>query len=167
MSPDAEQPRLRDAVQSQLLDAPPIPPAHHHEHHLLRESTEDRWRWRAKIRRNPLQLRLYRIVVAFLGLFCVTLGFVSGPLPGPGGIPLVLLGLAIWSSEFIWAQHVMAWFKLQLHRFRSWTRLQQTLGWVVFFACCGLVGYCYLLLLGAPGWMPSQAQAVLGRLPGV
>jgi hypothetical protein len=106
-------------------------------------------------------------VVAFVGLFFVALGFVSGPLPGPGGIPLVLLGLAIWSSEFIWAQHVMAWFKLQLHQFRSWSRPKQTLAWVVFFACCGAFGYGYLLLLGAPAWMPSHAEDLLAKLPGV
>ena len=142
MSPDAEHPPPSEAGEGQLLDGPrptarpgslddelPREGRHgaHSEHHLLRESGEDRWRWRAKIRRNPLQLRVYRFVVGFVGLFFVALGFVSGPLPGPGGIPLVLLGLAIWSSEFVWAQHLMAWFKLQLHRFRSWSRLKQTL----------------------------------------
>jgi uncharacterized protein (TIGR02611 family) len=167
MSPDAEQPRSRDAAAGQVLDAPPARQGAHSEHHLLRESVEDRWRWRAKIRRNPYQLRAYRVVVALVGLFFVALGFVSGPLPGPGGIPLVLLGLAVWSSEFIWAQHVMAWFKEQLHRFRSWSRPKQTLAWVVFFACCGAFGYGYLLLLGAPGWMPSAAEDLLAKLPGV
>jgi uncharacterized protein (TIGR02611 family) len=167
MSPDAEQPRSREAGEAQVMDPPPTHRRAHPEHHLLRESVEDRWRWRAKIRRNPFQLRAYRIVVGLAGLFFVALGCVSGPLPGPGGIPLVLLGLAIWSSEFIWAQRLMAWFKVQLHRFRSWSRPRQAVALVVFFACCGLVGYGYLLLLGAPAWIPAGAEDVLARLPGV
>ena len=60
---------------------------------------------------EPAQARLYRIAVAIAGLLLVCLGFVSGPIPGPGGIPLVLLGLAIWSSEFEWANRLMGWFK--------------------------------------------------------
>ena len=185
MSPDVEPPRSSEGADAQLL-APPrvVIPGHrraredavgvgradqrsHGEHHVLRESVQDRWRWRAKIRRNPYQLRLYRCVVAVVGTFFIALGFVSGPLPGPGGIPLVLLGLAIWASEFEWAQHLMAWFKVQLHRFRSWSRPKQALAWVVFFACCGAFGYTYLLLLGAPGWMPDRADALLAKLPGV
>ena len=167
MSPDAEQPRSSDAAEAQVLDPPHVRQGAHNEHHLLRESVEDRWRWRARIRRSPHQLRAYRVVVAFVGLFFVALGFVSGPLPGPGGIPLVLLGLAIWASEFEWAQRLMAWFKVQLHRFRSWSRPKQALAWIAFFACCGAFGYTYLLVLGAPTWMPSQAEAVLAKLPGV
>ena len=185
MSPDVEPPRSSDLGEAQLL-APRARLAGHHpaaddvraatghrrngahpDHHLLRESTEDRWRWRAKIRRNPLQLRVYRLLVGVVGLFFIALGFVSGPLPGPGGIPLVLLGLAIWASEFVWAQHLMAWFKLQLHRFRGWSRPRQAVAWVVFFACCGAFGYTYLLVLGPPAWVPAQADALLARLPGV
>ena len=79
MSPDAEQPRSSDAAEAQVLDPPAAPHGAHTEHHLLRESVEDRWRWRAKIRRNPYQLRAYRVQVALAGLFFVVLGFVSGP----------------------------------------------------------------------------------------
>lgn len=187
MSPDVEQPLPRDMPEGQLLDVPREPHragddevdaaggsatsrsggAHVEHHHLLREPAEDRWRWRARIRRSRLQLRIYRSLVGVVGLFFVVLGFVSGPLPGPGGIPLVLLGLAIWSSEFVWARRLMVWFKRQLRRFRSWSRPQQTLAWVAFFACCGAFGYSYLLILGAPAWVPAQAEAVLVRLPGV
>ena len=146
---------------------------HHHlrdliqEHHVLIEPEEDRWRWRARIRRNPHQLRVYRVAVAIAGLFFIVAGLVTGPLPGPGGIPLVLLGLAIWASEFEWAHKLMLWFKLQLHRFRGWSRPKQVLFWVVFFACCGLFGYLYLLTIGPPTWLPLSVDRLLERLPGV
>lgn len=142
-------------------------PSEHEHHHVLVEPEEDRWRWRRRIRQNPHQLRVYRVAVAIAGLFFVALGGVTGPLPGPGGIPLVLLGLAIWSSEFEWAHRLMMWFKLQLHRFRGWSRPRQVAFWAVFFACCGLLGYGYLLVLGSPVWMPGPVGRLLSRLPGV
>lgn len=146
-------------------DLPPGHPAH--DHHVLVEPAEDRWRWRRKIRQNPHQLRVYRVGVAIAGLFFVVLGFVTGPLPGPGGIPLVLLGLAIWASEFEWANRLMQFFKAQLHRFRSWSRPRQVLAWLVFFAVCGLFGYSYLLTIGPPAWLPASVDVLLARLPGV
>lgn len=138
-----------------------------HEHHLLYEPERDRWRWRHRIRQNPHQLRFYRVAVAIAGLFLVALGFVTGPLPGPGGIPLVLLGLAIWASEFAWAHRLMLLFKAQLHRFRGWSRPKQVLFWVIFFTGCGLFGYTYLLVLGPPGWMPDIVHRLVDHLPGV
>src|SRR5918993_2764076 len=118
----------------------------HHHHHVLIDANEDRWRWRRKIRDNPHQLRLYRLLVAIAGLLLVCLGFISGPIPGPGGIPLVLLGLAIWSSEFEWAHQLMQWFKQVLHRFRAWPRRAQVMFWVAFGATCATLGYSYMLL---------------------
>jgi uncharacterized protein (TIGR02611 family) len=128
---------------------------------------EDRWRWRRKIRANPTQLIVYRLVVGFVGLLFIALGFVTGPIPGPGGIPLVLLGLAIWSSEFEWAHRLMQWFKAQLRRFQSWTRWQQVGFWLAFFAFCGLCGYSFMLLTGVPGWVPQSVDALLAQLPGL
>jgi uncharacterized protein (TIGR02611 family) len=140
---------------------------HPHPHHVLIEPQEDRWRWRRKIRQNPHQLRIYRVGVAIAGTVLIALGLITGPLPGPGGIPLVLLGLAIWASEFEWAHRLMMVFKAQLHRFRGWSRPRQTLAWIIFFACCGLLGYAYMLALGVPAWMPTQVDRLLTRLPGV
>ncbi|HJV13801.1 MAG TPA: PGPGW domain-containing protein [Propionibacteriaceae bacterium] len=139
----------------------------HHHHHILIEPEEDRWRWRRKIRENKRRLIVYRLAVGLLGLLLIALGLVSGPIPGPGGIPLVLLGLAVWSSEFEWAHQLMMWFKQQLHRYRTWPRAKKTGFWVVFFACCGIVGYFYLLTLGIPRWFPEPVDVVLQRLPGL
>jgi hypothetical protein len=79
----------------------------------------------------------------------------------------VLLGLAVMASEFVWAERLMAVFKAQLVRFRSWSRARQTVAFAIFFACCGLVGYSYLLTLGAPTWLPGSVENVLARLPGL
>lgn len=134
---------------------------------ILIDAHEDRWHWRRKIRRDPRKLALYRFAVALAGLVLVALGFLTGPLPGPGGIPLVLLGLAVWASEFEWAHRLMQRFKAHLHRFRSWATWQQTLFWLAFFACCAGVGYGCMLMFGIPGWAPDFASSLLGRLPGL
>ncbi len=139
----------------------------HHEHHVLVEPEEDRWRWRRKIRQNPRQLAVYRVAVGFAGLLLICLGFVSGPIPGPGGIPLVLLGLAIWSSEFKWAHRLMLWFKVQLRRFQTWSRRKQILFWAAFVAGCGLLGFTFMLITGVPGWVPAPLELLLQRLPGL
>jgi Putative transmembrane protein (PGPGW) len=140
---------------------------HEHHHHILIEPEEDRWRWRRKIRENPRKLIVYRVAVGLLGLFLIALGLVSGPIPGPGGIPLVLFGLAVWSSEFEWAHQLMLGFKKELHRYRTWPRAKKGVFWVIFFACCGIIGYLYLLTLGIPRWLPGSVDVLLQRLPGL
>lgn len=128
---------------------------------------EDRWAWRRKIRANRHRHRVYRVVVGAAGTLLIVLGLVTGPLPGPGGIPLVLLGLAVWASEFVWAHRLMLRFTHALHVFRTWSRRRQALAWVVFLAACALLGYGYLLTIGLPGWAPERLDLLLERLPGV
>ncbi len=140
---------------------------HDHHHHVLIEPEEDRWRWRRRIRQNPRQLAVYRFGVGVAGLFFICLGLVTGPLPGPGGIPLVLLGLAVWSSEFEWAHKVMMWSKAQMVRFRGWPRRRKVVFWLLFFLICGSFGYTYLLLIGPPTWMPEVVHQAVALLPGV
>jgi len=169
-SPDAEVPTATLQRGSETTHRPHSGPDgdhHDHHHHILIEPEEDRWRWRRKIRQNKRQLAVYRVAVGVLGLLLIAVGLVSGPLPGPGGIPLVLLGLAVWSSEFEWAHQLMLWFKKQLHRYGTWSTPTKVLFWVAFFACCGLLGYCYPLALGIPGWLPGSVDVVLQRLPGL
>ena len=137
------------------------------DHDVAVVEAEDRWLWRRKIRADPRKRAIYRFFVGVAGTLFILAGLITGPLPGPGGIPLVLLGLAIWASEFHWAHRLMTWFKSLLHRFRQWSRPKQTLFWVIFFTCCGLLGWLYLVVLGVPTWMPQVIAAKLDLLPGV
>jgi putative transmembrane protein PGPGW len=128
---------------------------------------EDRWAWRRRIRAKPHQLRVYRAIVATIGLLLVLLGLATGWLPGPGGIPLVLAGLAVWASEFHWAHRLMLRLKHALHVFRGWSRRKKAGFWLLFLAACGLLGWAFLALVGAPGWVPLEVDRVLAVLPGV
>jgi uncharacterized protein (TIGR02611 family) len=128
---------------------------------------EDRWHWRRKIRQDPRKLAIYRLVVAVVGGLLIVLGFLTGWLPGPGGIPLVLLGLAILASEFSWAHRLMEYFKRQLHRFTAWPRWKQVLFWVAFVGCVALLIYAYMAAAGVPTWLPDAVRSALVRLPGL
>lgn len=145
----------------------PGSPTGKHHHHVLIEPDEDRWAWRRRIRQNPHQLRIYRVGVGIAGLLLLCLGVVTGPLPGPGGIPLVLLGLAIWSSEFEWAYRLRQRFKAEIRKFRGWPTGRKVAFWVAFGAVCTGFGYSYLMVLGVPFWMPDVGANLLEGLPGV
>ena len=163
-TPDAEH------TTATIVSFPPTAggsSARPHHHHLLLDADEDRWQWRRRIRQNPRRLAVYRVAVAIAGLLLICLGFVSGPIPGPGGIPLVLLGLAIWSSEFEWAYRLMQWFKVLLHRYQAWPRRRKVLFWICLLGVCATLWYGYLLLTGVPEWLPATIEMVLLRLPGL
>lgn len=162
MAPPDAPGRMRSSQRGQAGRVP-----EHHDNTTPPDRSEDRWAWRRKIRAHPQKARVYRVLIAVLGLLLVLLGAVTGPLPGPGGIPLVLLGLAVWASEFAWAHRVMQWFKGQLHKLRGWSRPRQLLAWLIFFGCLGLLGYADLAFLGVPTWFPGAVSGWLHGLPGI
>lgn len=71
-----------------------------------------------RIRKNPTGRLILRIAIGTLGTLVVVLGFVLIPFPGPGWA-IVILGLAIWSLEFVWAKSLLDFTKRNV---RSWTR---------------------------------------------
>jgi hypothetical protein len=127
----------------------------------------DRWAWRARLRERRHTRITLRVVVGLLGTLLIVAGAVTGPLPGPGGIPLVLLGLAVWASEFGWARRLMGRFRRLVRWFAGWPRGLK----VVAVLGCVVVGwaalYGSLWLNGVPGWLPDAVERVLDRLPGI
>lgn len=67
--------------------------------------------FRERMHSNPSLLLSWRIGVFVVGLLFVLLGIALTALPGPLTIPPVLIGLWIWSSEFLWAARFFAIFK--------------------------------------------------------
>jgi uncharacterized protein (TIGR02611 family) len=47
------------------------------------------------------------IVVFVVGVALVVLGIVLIPLPGPFSIPLMIAGLAVLATEFVWAERML------------------------------------------------------------
>ena len=48
-----------------------------------------------------------RIVVFVVGVALVLLGIALIPLPGPFSIPLMVAGLAVLATEYVWAERVL------------------------------------------------------------
>ncbi|MGD7787684.1 PGPGW domain-containing protein [Propionibacteriaceae bacterium Y1700] len=137
------------------------------DHPVLLDASDDRWRWRRRIRQDPRKAFFYRLGVGIVGGFFILLGCLTGPFPGPGGIPLVLLGLAIWASEFEWAQKLMLWFRAQLARVRRWPRWAKALIVIAIICCLMISLYTTMRLSGVPGWLPEPVQDALQQLPGL
>ncbi|MBA5221486.1 TIGR02611 family protein [Streptomyces griseoaurantiacus] len=60
-------------------------------------------------RRRVLHLS-WQVGVFVVGLAVVAAGVVMLPLPGPGWL-VIFAGMAIWATEFVWAQLVLRWTK--------------------------------------------------------
>ncbi|MEV6327431.1 TIGR02611 family protein [Streptomyces sp. NPDC051909] len=52
----------------------------------------------------------WQVGVFVVGLAVVGAGIVMLPLPGPGWL-VIFAGMAIWATEFVWAQLVLRWTK--------------------------------------------------------
>lgn len=60
-------------------------------------------------RRRALHLS-WQVGVFVVGLAVVVAGIVMLPLPGPGWV-VIFGGMAVWATEFVWAQLVLRWTK--------------------------------------------------------
>ncbi|MGC0342148.1 TIGR02611 family protein [Streptomyces sp. SLBN-8D4] len=52
----------------------------------------------------------WQVLVFVIGLAVVVGGIIMLPLPGPGWV-VIFGGMAIWATEFVWAQLVLRWTK--------------------------------------------------------
>ncbi|MFI9204413.1 TIGR02611 family protein [Streptomyces sp. NPDC053048] len=60
-------------------------------------------------RSRPLHIS-WQVGVFVVGLAVVVAGIIMLPLPGPGWL-VIFGGMAIWATEFVWAQLVLRWTK--------------------------------------------------------
>ncbi len=78
-----------------------------------------------KRRRSPMQdmaealeltrRNLKRVLILIAGSAVILLGIILAPIPGPGGIPLIIGGLMILATEFIWAKRLVGKMRKQAH----------------------------------------------------
>lgn len=80
-------------------------------------------------RRTPVHIR--KPVVLFVGLLFVIAAGLTGWLPGPGGIPLFLIGIAILATEFTWAQRVKEFILNIVHMIGQWYRTHRIIGTII------------------------------------
>lgn len=123
--------------------------------------------WRARWRADPVKRVWLQVAVGVLGSVLIIAAPLTGWLPGPGGIPLFLLGLAVLSSEFVWAERLRHRAVRLVHLYFMLPRTTRIVGWTTFFVLLVVFWYLWLVVLGVPTWMPGWAAGLLDRLPGV
>ena len=127
------------------------------ESRSLRERVRDSaWRrWLAA--RRPVN-HSYRMVVGVLGTLIVAVGIAAIPLPGPGWL-IVIAGLFVLATEFIWAERLLEFTKEHVKRWTDWVTAQPV--WVRTLIALATAAFVYgvlvitLHLTGVPGWIPA------------
>jgi hypothetical protein len=87
------------------------------------ESLKARWK-----RTHP---RIRKPVVFIVGTILILAAAATGWLPGPGGIPLFLVGIAILATEFIWAERVRDRILVVLTAIGHWFKANKLLGTIL------------------------------------
>ncbi len=124
---------------------------------MLRGDDDADWAWRRRIRANPVTRRAYRGLVLIVGLVLVLGGLALVPLPGPGWL-IVILGIAIWASEFEGAARLRDFVKENVRAWDSWMRRQ---AWPVQLA----VGVATTVLVLVVIWLTLKVIGVPGFIP--
>jgi uncharacterized protein (TIGR02611 family) len=140
------------------------------DHSATADAARGDWEWRRKIRSNPHTHLIYRIVVGVVGLLIVVPGLLLVPAPGPGWV-IVFVGLAVWASEFEWAQRLLRFAKDTLDR---WSKLLRPQPWwvkglVLLLTIAAVAALFWLLFLvsGVPAYAPDPVEEWLRKIPGL
>jgi uncharacterized protein (TIGR02611 family) len=87
------------------------------------------------------------VLIGVIGGAIVLVGLLLIPLPGPGWA-LVFVGVALWATEFRWAQRLLQYGRSVLRRWTAWAASQPLLIRLLL----GLVGLLVLAGLAFLGW---------------
>ena len=85
-----------------------------------------------------------RWCIVLIGGAVVAVGLLLMPLPGPGGLPVTIAGLAILSSELPWARRLLRRLKQRFQLVPS--KRSGTAGWLKLIAI--VVGLVALWIIG-------------------
>lgn len=127
----------------------------------------ERFAWRARIHANPASSLVYRIGVGVLGSALLILSLLTGWLPGPGGIPLFLIGMAVLASEFRWAHRVTVRSMMIVRHVECWSTRAKVAGIGLFGAVVVACFYVALRITGIPSWVPDWGVRILSMVPGL
>ena len=140
------------------------------DHNVILDADDDDWHWRRRIRAHPHSHLIYRLVVGVVGLVIVVIGLIMVPFPGPGWL-VVFAGLAVWASEFEWAQLLLRRAKRTLEGWNAW--LMPKPWWVkglaILFTVVAVAAFFWLLFVvhGVPGYLPDGVEQWLSTVPGL
>ena len=145
-------------------------PVDYSDRNATLDAGEDRWAWRARLRRNRLTHAIWRTAVGVVGGVVTIAGLVMVPAPGPGWL-VVFFGLLILASEFEFAQQWLDVAKRQVGQWNDWIMGQAI--WVRGVVALGTllivwgVIWGYLAWAGIPHFVPQWAEQLLTQVPGI
>ena len=123
----------------------------------LRERVSDT-RWRRRIAARRSVNHPYRIAVGVIGALILAIGVVAIPLPGPGWL-IVIAGLFVLATEFLWAERLLEFTKRHVKRWTDWVTGRPL--WVRLLLAAATAAFVYGVLVvtlhmtGVPGWVPG------------
>ena len=108
--PEQRRAGLRPVTEREPRRRPADParcpaPVDYSDRNATLDAGEDRWAWRARLRRNRLTHAIWRTAVGVVGGLVTIAGLIMVPAPGPGWL-VVFFGLLILASEFEFAQQL-------------------------------------------------------------
>lgn len=94
------------------------------------------------------------IILDVLGVILMILALLTGWLPGPGGIPLFIIGLSLLAINHEWAEKYIALLKQNAHRLGEIIFVKNKTVQILYdlFAPILLVFGIYLVWLHSPLW---------------
>lgn len=102
------------------------------------ESLRHRWK-----RTHP---HVRKPIVLVLGALFVLAAAATGWLPGPGGIPLFLIGIAILATEFVWAERFRDRILQWIHIAGKWLKAHKVQGALLIALGISFTGTIFYLL---------------------
>lgn len=133
----------------------------------VKRERPDRLKWRVRLKSNPATRVWFRAGVAVVGVGLIIAALLTGWLPGPGGIPLLLTGLAVLSTEFLWAKRFNKWLLRHLRVYLAWPPARKRNFWLVVVVVVCVLWWSYLAVAGVPAWLPQWLARWLRYLPAV
>ena len=121
------------------------------------DEVSERLGFRAFFAKHPALDAGYRIAIGVLGAAIMVLGFVLIPLPGPGWL-IVFAGLALLATEFAWAERLLNFGRVQLHKWTRWGTRQS-------LAVRFLIGLLGLAFAATVLWLSLRTLGLSDRLP--
>ncbi len=108
--------------------------------------------WKTALRRSPGGASAVKAIVFVVGLLFILLGLALAALPGPLTIPPILVGLYIWSTEFAWADRLLA--RAKRSALEAWENARRRP------VVTGLVTLSGLIAFGTGVWLVGKYELI-------
>jgi uncharacterized protein (TIGR02611 family) len=123
--------------------------------------------WRERIRQRPATRLVWKILTGLIGTAVLVTGLVLVPFPGPGWV-VVIVGLVILASEFVWAQRLLRVVRARVLAWTDWVRGRSLPARLALGALAAVfvvaVLYGMAVVVGVPAFVPD---VIIPPLPGL